>query len=645
MRKPHYLAKNHAGQMPVRCVFFDCETKPRPHGSDPLATDQELWFGYAAYVRRTDYNHWAEPTWFRFTDPHELWDWIEEHSRNRTALHVFAHNIGFDASVSKAFGILSDRGWSVKNPIMDDPPTWIKYRKENRSIILIDTLNYYRVPLRVLGESVGIAKLEMPAYAEGQELWDIYCKRDVEVIMYAMIAFMRFVEQEDLGNFAKTTPGQSFTAFRHRFMKHDIFIDDNEDALNLARTAYFGGRTECFRIGKIPHEVYCLDINSMYPYVMWENHFPTKLITHLTRVNISDLKEIMQKAQVVARVMLNTDEAAYPVRYESRLVFPIGHFEGWLVTPEIEYALEHDHIEEVYEICAYHHAPLFVDHINYFWNKRLEAKKAGDETNTYLHKIMMNGFYGKWGQNGRKFSDIGEAPVSEVSSWSEWDVDTQTLRKFRKFGGVIQEESMDAEGHDSHPAIASHITAYSRMYLWKLIQTAGRENVVYCDTDSLFVNEIGRMRLEPYFGDELGQLKLEWTSQMVEIRDNKDYSILIEDEKSGKLKWTAKIKGVRKWGEVTVDEHGIPRASQKGAAKIIWRGTADTITFISLDSLTFNVFKQDRFQSIKGKLREGNLNQQKITPIIKRYKREYRKGDVGDQGFVHPYHFPLPVTV
>ncbi len=628
MRRAHFLAKNHAGQMPARCVFFDCETKPVPHPTDPLATDQKLWFGYAAYVRRITFSEWAKPTWFRFTTPEELWDWVESLTHEKTALHVFAHNIGFDASVSKAFEILADRGWTVKNPIMDDPPTWIKYRQGKRSIILIDTLNYYRVPLKILGESVGIAKLVMPSYATGQDEWDIYCKRDVEVIMYAMISFMRFVDQEDLGNFAKTTPGQSFTAFKHRFMHHKIFIDSNEGALRLARTGYYGGRCECFQIGHISHKIYCFDINSMYPYVMRENNFPTRLITHLTRVSVDDLRELMTKAMCIASVDLNTDVPPYAVRHETRLVFPIGRFTSYLASPEISYALEHGHIERVNEVAVYEYAPLFVEHVNYFWDKRLEAKKKGNETDTYLFKIMMNGFYGKWGQNGRKYSDIGEAPISETFSWSEWDVDTQSVRKYRKFGGVVQEESIEAEGRDSHPAIASHITAYSRMYLFELIQTAGRENVVYCDTDSLFVNEIGKERLASYVGEGLGELKLEWTSESVHIRDNKDYSILTEEGK-----WIAKIKGVRKWGE------------GRGATVLLWEGAAEPVTFIPRDALRFNVFRQARFQSIKGKMREGNLNQQKITPVVKRYRRQYQKGTVTPNGVIQPYVFPLEVGV
>ncbi len=270
MRRAHFLTANSQGQLPVRLVFFDTETKPVPT-NDPETTDQRLWFGYGAYVRRMEDYQWSSPKWIRFEEPEEFWSWILELSAEKTALYVFAHNLGFDVSVTKGFDFLVENGWEGQRPILDDPPSVIKYKKDGRTIVLLDTLNFFRVPLFVLGQSVGIEKLEMPAYTDPILQWETYGHRDVEVILYAMLQWLDFVRTEDLGNFSKTLPGQSLTAFRHRFMTHKIFIDDNEDALELARKAYHGGRTECFKIGKFYQSVHCVDINSQYATAMKDN--------------------------------------------------------------------------------------------------------------------------------------------------------------------------------------------------------------------------------------------------------------------------------------------------------------------------------------------------------------------------------------
>lgn len=641
MRRAHFLEPNKQGQLPVRLVFFDCETQGKNLPNDPNFQSHKLWFGYAAYCRRKANQEWAQPKWFRFTTPSQFWDWIERHSPGKTALYLFAHNVGFDTSAVEGFGQLYERGWRPSRfPILDDPPTFIKYKKwycqhcdcesgerpdndlvcscrhkgkyhDGRTINIIDTLNFFRIPLAILGNSIGLEKLDMPSYSEGIDKWNVYCKRDVEVIMKVMIEWLQFVKAENLGNFSKTLPGQALSAFRHRFMSHRIFIDANEDALALARESFHGGRTECFQIGRIPERVFCLDINSQYPFVMRDEEFPTRLVNVARNVSLDELQRIIETRSVVARVLLKTERPIYATKPEDRLVFPIGEFEAVLTTPEIKIAFEENEIVSVKEIAIYNQDPMFRDYINYFYNQRLKAKMAGNESGSYMFKLLMNALYGKFGQNGRVFEDVGESDKAEAKVWTVWDAEEQRNRRFRQFFGVIQEESQEAEGRNSHPAIAAHVTAFGRILLWRLINQAGRQNVFYSDTDSLFVNQAGLDRLKDKLNnDDLGALKVEWQSDDVVIRDNKDY----------RIDGVGKTKGVR-----------------KNALQLWWIGPATEKTFINISDLNFNRYRQVKFQSIKGKFQVGNLDQNVIGMMIKEYARKYKKGIVDDDGHVRPF--------
>jgi DNA polymerase elongation subunit (family B) len=94
---------------------------------------------------------------------------------------------------------------------------------------------------------------------------------------------------------------------------------------------------------------------------------------------------------------------------------------------------------------------------------------------------------------------------------------------------------------DSIPSISSTVTAHARMLLWKLIKIAGRENVLYCDTDSLFVSRSGYDNLKDWISPtELGKLKLE-KSGIVEIRGCKDYTFNGEVKRKGIKKNAEKI--------------------------------------------------------------------------------------------------------
>ena len=56
--------------------------------------------------------------------------------------------------------------------------------------------------------------------------------------------------------------------------------------------------------------------------------------------------------------------------------------------------------------------------------------------------------------------------------------------------------SSDVEPPNCCPAISATMTAYGRMLLWQIISIAGRDNIIYCDTDGILVNYAGRMRLQ-----------------------------------------------------------------------------------------------------------------------------------------------------
>jgi hypothetical protein len=131
------------------------------------------------------------------------------------------------------------------------------------------------------------------------------------------------------------------------------------------------------------------------------------------------------------------------------------------------------------------------------------------------------------------------------------------------------------------------------MYLQQLINQAGKHNVFYCDTDSLFINDQGLANLKQLIKPGvLGKLKLEWSSDDVEIHGLKDYRV-------GSL---VKIKGIRR-NAVKIDD---------------------------------NTYRQAMFQGFKGALKKGLVDQQMVYYVDKHLTREYKKGTVTATGAITP---------
>ena len=474
----------------------------------------------------------------------------------------------------------------------------VVWKSESRTIKFVDTLNIWRTSLEALGESLGIKKLDMPKNSASAEEWDTYCKRDVEVIRVALLTWLQFLQDNDLGGFSVTLASQAFNSYRHRFMPTGIFMHDRKRALEVERRAYVGGRTECFKMGEHKGKFYYIDVNSMYPSVMFTEEYPCKLVDSYDDVTHKELGEWLDKWGVIADVVIETDVPVYPKIHDSKLIFPVGTFETSLAGPELRHAYEHDHIKSIGHTCLYEMAPLFKDFIAFMYMTRLKAKEEGNEVYSWLYKIMMNSLYGKFGQRGRRYETDSHTNDLSIDVWTEVDAETLEVTNYRMFGGLVQQWVDEGESRESFPGIAAFVTSHARMKLWDAIYRAGMENCYYCDTDSLVVNEEGFIKLEGLINaDSLGYWAIEDILETIELRGPKDYT----------FDSVSKTKGVRKNAE--------------------W--------------LTESIAKQDYFVGIRGLMRDYNLSMPVVYPITKIQSRIYTKGIINDDFTVSPIRLTL----
>lgn len=594
MRRAHFLKALSSNQIPSDCVWTDTETDAEI--IDNKTERHVLREGISAYRRQYARGQWSKPKWTDYTTIKGFWDNIESRLHGKIKLYVFAHNWGFDAPVLDLFNELPKRGWTLQSAVIESPPIILTYRRDKHTLCFIDTLNIWRMPLSVLGDSLDLPKLEMPTDTSSKEAWHTYNKRDVEIIMTACINWFKFIRDYGLGGFAPTIASQAFRTFRHRFLHTEILIDDNDDALKLARSGVFGGRTECFEIGKLSGDVYKVDYNSMYPSVMHDNLYPTVLCGYGDSVSLKKLAEHLGSYCVVARVTVVTVEPIYPKHYNSRLIFPVGEFETTLSSPELIYGLAQGHIKKVHEIAIYFRANIFAGYIGFFHQLKQKAEAAGDMVLRGQCKLLLNSLWGKFAQQGRFYTKIGPDPENRIKVWADYDVDDDKLHHFRAFGGILEMKTDDPESRYSHPAISAHVTAHARLKLYTAIKKAGVDNVYYCDTDSIWCNRTGYDALaDEIHPTKLGQLALEGESDNVTIFGLKDYEF--GDE--------TRIKGVK-----------------KRARKI-----------------ATNIYEQEQFSSLKYNVRNGDLSAPIIRRVTKELQRVYTKATVLPTGRITPYLF------
>lgn len=545
-RKAHTLAPNRAITKPQYMIFFDTETVPeRQKGA---MTRQRFRLGVAHFWRLRRDGSPDNHEWLEFTDIGAFWDWALHRAVNHNVLYMIAHNLAFDAQVLRTFLELPGRGWRLMffcengktRMIRWGTPTkefavWIASGQRlseytgsrwSKTIMMMDNCNLFAGSIELWGSQLGFPKLHMPPYNHDDSEWWPYCKRDVEIMVKLWSEWFPFLDAQGLGTFRVTLASQAFGGFRHAYMHNKIEIHTNEPAIQLERDAYLGGRTEAFWVGRMSGaDLYKLDVNSMYPFVMFEKWYPARLYKTGSGMSIPDMETTLKRFGVIARVKLDIDQPVFPVKQDNKNVYPVGQFTTALCTPEIVYALNRGWVREIGEFCTYRMRRIFYWYVKHFYGLKQEYGAKGDRLRRGLVKLLLNSLYGKFGQAGYEDRLIGtcDPQVLEVSILYEHD--THRRGTLYRVGGSVIEQYRSGEGYNSFVAIPAHVTAYARLYLWSLIERAGVGHCFYCDTDSLIVDKAGYDGLSGGLDSErLGFLKLEETANILEIRAPKDYT-------------------------------------------------------------------------------------------------------------------------
>lgn len=585
-------------EMNRKVVYFDTESRVVDYEHKPYL----LCATFARYDLKNPYTDYV---YENDTLP-DFWTDVDRFTNKGETVTVYSHNCFYDLVISKAIDALTSLGYRVTSFFEKGLTFMMKFKKEIspkkfKTLECVSTTNYFSTSLSNLAKTFGFpSKLEYDYDNGSMEEAIVYCKRDVEIIRVAMESFRKMVKEEDLGPLKITIAGQSFSAYRHQFMNEDIFIHNTEKAIELERKAYYGGRVECFKVGVFDGEFFGLDINSMYPHVMQSHKYPVKLLSYRKKSTVPELKRQLKKGYgIIAHVSLKTTLPHFPYRTKTKLVFPVGEFDAYLSTPELQFALDHDLIQEVKENSLYEMAEIFAPYVNHFYAKRQEAKAAGDDVRSNMYKLFLNSLYGKFGQKSESWERIGDADPKITRVETVKNRDTGEEDVYKTFGGSIFKREEEDESFNSFCAIAAHVTAYARMLLASYIETANREHVYYSDTDSLFVDRIGYERLTPHIHQtELGKLKLEKESDTLEIYAPKDY----------KFGTHAKMKGVK----------------------------GDALLYTDLETKTLHAVNV-QWKRLNSHIHDGQLTTYRNVEVTKKLARQYNGGVIQSTGEVVPF--------
>jgi hypothetical protein len=401
----------------------------------------------------------------------------------RPERYIFAFNLSYDA-----FNLLGSNLFNCR-------PFFIKGRLAKLTIgkkSIMDVYNHWHLSIKEAGEMIGIKKQEHQDYKikVSKEYNYFDCK-----ISYDFIKKMIGIYQHRDIKIKLTLAGTALTKMLESGIRPDI-----SQFQDWYYSAYFGGRTEVFKLGG--DQVNSYDINGMYPFCMLNNFpYPLKVIPR-PDLNNEGLTKCLVRSDMAISIL--------PYRNEARQVFfPSGTFTGTWCNNELNYFLANGgQIIKVLDGIHFRGMDkIFQGFINTWYGERLKSKTPFE---SYFWKKFLNASYGKYGEKAITQKILYHSEIKELAE-----------DFIPVYGGeyfIINEAA--PRKYYANVIWAAYTTAFSRIKLHEGLIAAGHDRIVYCDTDSIYTDgELPDNLIDP---KKLGFFKNEGQGKMI-IYAPKDY--------------------------------------------------------------------------------------------------------------------------
>lgn len=420
--------------------------------------------------------------------------------------------------------------------VLAGTPDIITARCDRGSVCFVSLSNFTRAPFEQLAQVAGVDV--SPLYRESSES----PPAEPDPIQWKQVCFgvlRKLIDWwigEGNGPWRQTGSQLVLSLWRTRFYTGRICRHDDKEAGRVEELALHGGRASVWYYGDIGDRKSCpdgahrppppspwsapwtelhrLDVSAMYPALLRDRRFPTRLVAHYGQMTPEKLEQIVRHSEAIASVRLRTQLAEFPFRHKGRVGYPVGEFCTTLAGPELRAALERGDVVDVYEVNRYDSGRPFAALMRYLLAERTKARERGDSFMELLFKSWAVGFGGKFAQRTsrwefqpniippfrwgpwRQFPDPGpdraESIQAELAASGGFrSAPAAPVRHLRALAGRAYLRVDGMAGANLLAAVFAYLTSYGRLQMAELRSELPRDAVVAQDTDGLFVTDTG----------------------------------------------------------------------------------------------------------------------------------------------------------
>lgn len=425
-------------------------------------------------------------------DAEKFIEWMMTRDANR----IYFHNLQYDLG-----NLFSDRLHEFSLTMVGG--RLIKAQWKGKTFV--DSFNLFPTRLADLGEAIGLKKLQFDANSRQ------YVMRDCQIIHDALKHLQETLKSFKVKKMPNTLGSMCVKVWRAMGGRNWSCFSEN------CRDAIFGGRVELFSKGG-EGCVMWTDVNSLYPWAMTQKYpHECKESRDILDYGLTEATVDVPMQPYAPLPYRTSERDGFSGISEGSIIFPCGKFTGTWTNHELRNAVENHGAKILklhYTFGTDRASDYYGDFVKKFYRRRLESKTPAYKL---IYKLLMNNLYGQLGMSGKviKSVKLREADLARIK---RGELKVQMLGS-----NVLKEFFIPLPSHCNY-LHASYVTSYGRLRLLEFMRKVPPENMVYCDTDSLFFFAKGWKSPFPT-GEALGEMKLEDKGSRITTYAPKVYSI------------------------------------------------------------------------------------------------------------------------
>lgn len=489
--KPHWLQPSGATWTPPVVVSFDTETQTTFRDGAEVLT-------LRCWDARVRHRHATTAQADQLMDfsgeaAAELADVLTAAAQVTGEAWCFAHNAGFDLTVTSLPMVLAGWGWEPEFVNIGEEVCVFVMVKDGLKIVITDSWSWLRCSLETASKDVRMRKVKLPDGDDSLVAWHHRCKHDVEILDRLISQLLDWWDGAQLGRFAVTGAACGWRTLRARIPERSMLVGPEPPRTAFEREAIYGGRKEVWQVGRIKgHWVEDWDLTQAYLTTVATRLLPTVPIDARRHSPPPSAVAPRSGMGAIIRVKITTDTPCAPLRLGDDVWWPVGEFVTVITTVELQEVLKVARRVEILKAQWY----MLSDQLQDWGRWCLDLQAQPDQLVPRVVKRVAK----SWGRAVpgrfalRSSRLIREAPAQHLGWALETghDLDTGAVLETITYAGTARTYRKDQDGGDCFPAVLAFVEGYVRAAMAETIRSRDPARLLQCNTDGWWEIRAGR---------------------------------------------------------------------------------------------------------------------------------------------------------